>query len=177
MRFLENPGLYALMMLLGFWVMFFSIWDVIFNKGWMYSIIAAYITLLFLVFLLVYMRSKLPVVTTEDAFEEFEKTLKGGLYHFKCPTCDGIFAIKKSRSNDKKPVKMTCPDCGKLGIIPETAACIEGEIPEKKSAGVNFKCELCGEGVTIWAEGSEMYPDICLYSCPFCGEQKPMQQI
>jgi len=177
MRFLENPGLYALMMLLGFWVMFFSIWDIIFNKGWVYSIIAAYVILLFLVFLLVYMRSKLPIVTTEDAFEEFEKTLKGGLYHFKCPTCNGIFAIKRSRSNDKKPVKMTCPDCGELGILPEAAVCIEEEIPEKKSAGVNFKCELCGEGVTVWAEGTEIHPDICLYSCPFCGEQKPMQQI
>ena len=177
MRFLEKPGLYALMMLLGFWVMFFSIWGVIFNKDWMYSIIAAYVILLFLVFLLTYMRSKLPVVTKEDAFEEFEKALKGGLFHFKCPTCNGIFAIKRSQGNGKKSVKMTCPNCGELGIMPKEAACIEEEIPEKKSSGVNFRCKICGKGVTIWAEGSEIHPDICLYSCPFCGEQEPMQQI
>ena len=39
-------------------------------------------------------------------------------------------AIKKSKSNNKKTVKMTCPDCGVIGVISPNPAFIEEEIPE-----------------------------------------------
>ncbi len=32
----------------------------------------------------------------------------------------------------------------------------EEEIPEIKSIKANFICNICGEGITIWAEGTEM---------------------
>jgi len=177
MKFFENPGLYMLVLLLGFWVMFFSIWDVLFNKGWGLIIGIGYLLLIVFCFLIIYIRYYTNFTKTEEVIEEFEKTLEGGLFHYKCPTCEGLFAIKKSRRNDKKPVKMTCPDCGMVGIIPTYGKTVEEEIPEKKSVGVNFKCNSCGEGVTIWAEGSELYSNICMYSCPYCGEQQTMNRI
>ncbi len=109
--------------------------------------------------------------------EEFKKTLKGGLNHFKCPNCKGIFAIKRSKNNNKKPIKMTCPDCGILGIIPSNPLCIEEEIPEKKSLKTNFKCLICGEEITIWAEGTDLYNNTQVFSCPFCGTKKPLKKL
>ena len=109
--------------------------------------------------------------------EEFEKRLEGGLYHFKCPTCKGIFAIKKSKGNNKKPTKMTCPDCGAIGVISSSPCQIEEVIPEKKSVKANFKCNICGEGITIWAEGTDLYKNVNVYSCPFCGEKKPLTRF
>ena len=112
-----------------------------------------------------------------DIISEFEKSLKGGLYHFKCPTCTGIFAIKKSRKNNKKYIKMTCPDCGAIGIIPPVPAQSEETIPEKKSLKANFKCNVCGEGITVWAEGTDLYKGVQVYSCPYCGEKESMKKI
>ncbi len=176
MKWIRSPGLFVLLVLLGFWVLFFSIWDMIFDKGWTQLILTSYALLVILAVALIFLKSTKPVVR-EDTIEEFEKTLEGGLYHFKCPTCNGIFAIKRSKHNNKKPVKMTCPDCGEIGIIPSTPKCIEEEIPEKKSVNVDFKCTRCEEGITIWAEGTELYPHIYVYSCPFCGEEKTMNRI
>ena len=96
---------------------------------------------------------------------------------FKCPSCCGIFAIKKTRGNDKKTFNMTCPDCGIIGHIPAEPQVIEEEIPEKKSECINFKCKSCGEGVTIWAEGRELYQELDVLSCPFCGLNHTMDKF
>ena len=117
-KFLNNPGLYVLIILLGFWIMFFSIWDIIFDKGWIIIITACYVVLIVFLAILTYIKYKYKDELVEDTISEFEKTLMGELYHFKCPNCDGFFAIKKSKSNHIKPVKMTCPDCGMIGFIP-----------------------------------------------------------
>lgn len=130
------------------------------------------ITLLVIIFKIILERSRIVY-----SVEEFEKTLKGGLYHFKCPVCSGIFAIKKSKSNNKKDMKMTCPDCGAIGVIPSTPQVIENKIPEKKSVKANFKCIRCGERITIWAEGTDLFKNIYVYTCPFCGVEKPMKKI
>ena len=37
-------------------------------------------------------------------------------------------------------------------------------IPEKKSIKANFKCEVCNEGLTIWAEGTDLYNKLHVYS-------------
>ena len=108
---------------------------------------------------------------------QFKKTLRGGLYHFKCPSCNGIFAIKKSRGDNKKSIKMTCPNCGEIGYIPVKPTCVEEEIPEKKSVNVIFRCTSCGEGITVWSEGAELTPSIKVYSCPFCGKEKTMTRV
>lgn len=129
--------------------------------------------ILFILFILLLKKEKI----TQNSIEEFEKTLKGGLYHFKCPSCNGIFAVKKSKKNNKKTVKMTCPDCGMIGFIPSHPEKIEEEIPEKKSLKANFKCISCGESITIWAEGTELHKKINVYTCPFCGIKKPLKRF
>jgi predicted RNA-binding Zn-ribbon protein involved in translation (DUF1610 family) len=174
MKWSEGPGAFNLMILLGFWLLFFSIFAVIFNKDWVLPILALF-GLLFILTIIVILKSKKPSV--DETIEEFEKTLEGGLYHFKCPNCNGIFAIKKSKHNNKKYFKMTCPDCGKVATVSPLATCVEEEIPEKKSVNVNFKCTNCGEGVTIWAEGADLYQDVRVFSCPYCGMEKTLDKV
>lgn len=176
MTWIKGPWPFFLLVFFGFCVMVFSIWDVIFDKGLINVIVAFYVIILVLLIFVIFLRS-LKTAATIDILEEFEKTLKGGLHHFKCPTCEGIFAVKKSRKNDQKHVKMTCPDCGAIGIIPPNPKNIEEEIPEKKSVKVNFKCNTCGKGITIWAEGTKLYQNTHVYSCPYCGEEETMKRI
>jgi len=126
------------------------------------------------IFLLFFKKKKLE--TFINPFKEFEKSLTGQLYHFKCPNCEGFFAIKKSKSNNKKTIKLTCPDCGIIGVIPPDPFLIEEEIPKKKSIKVNFICNICGEGITIWAEGTEMINNTQVFSCPFCGRLNTMNK-
>ncbi|MBN2066695.1 MAG: hypothetical protein JW771_07825 [Candidatus Thermoplasmatota archaeon] len=173
---LKSPGPFFILMLLGFFVFLFSVWGLMFEKTWMHYVFAAYAFLFVLCFIFLlstFIKSKIKPVT----IEEFEKSLKGGLYHFKCPSCQGIFAIKKSRCNDKKLVKMTCPDCGAMGIISPHPVRVEEVIPEKKSLKANFTCRQCGEGLTIWAEGTELYEHVLVCSCPYCGAGDNMVRI
>ncbi len=176
MNWLYSKAPYMLLVLLAFWILVFSIFDVVFDKGWQVVLILSYILIIILFFVLILLRAN-QKLNTYLSIEEFEKTLKGGLYHFKCPKCSGIFAIKKTKRNDKKPVKMTCPDCGEIGFIPVNPLCVEEEIPEKKSLKANFRCNACGEGVTIWAEGTELYDHTTVLSCPFCGVKEPLQRF
>jgi predicted RNA-binding Zn-ribbon protein involved in translation (DUF1610 family) len=176
MSWIKGPWPFFLLAFLGFWVMVFSIWGVIFDKGWINVITALYVILIVLLVFVIFIRS-LKTAETIDMLKEFEKTVEGGLHHFKCPTCNGIFAVKKSRKNNQKHVKMTCPDCGAIGIISPTPEHVEEEIPEKKSIKANFKCNICGEGITIWAEGTKLYQNTHIYSCPYCGEEETMERI
>ncbi len=176
MNWIRSRWPFIILILLSILVVSLSIVDILFNRDWTSFILMSYAILIILFFLIILLRSQ-KTYLVKTTLEEFEKTLTGGLYHFKCPSCSGIFAIKKSKSNNKKPVKMTCPGCGIIGTIPSSPASIEEEIPEKKSIGVNFKCSSCGEGVTIWAEGTELYSDVNVYSCPFCGKQKTMNRF
>ena len=175
MSWIRSNGPFVILILLNFWLLVFTIWDIIFDKGWKIVIISSYALLITLIFILIYFRStKLKVI--EDSIQEFEKTLEGGLYHFRCPSCKGFFAVKKSKGNNNKPLKMTCPDCGLVASIPVKPLLEEDEIPEKKSIGVTFKCESCNEGITIWAEGSELYQNMHVYCCPFCGKEGTMNK-
>ena len=177
MNWIKNKGPFVIIIVLVFWLLFFSLWDVMSDKGWINVILASYLLLLILTVVLIILRS----IKTFDAtgtLEEFEKTLEGGLFHFKCPVCNGFFAVKKSKHNDEKIVRMNCPDCGTLGFIPPHSTMImEEEIPEKKSVGINFRCLKCEEGITVWAEGSELHPDLNVHTCPFCGAEQTMKRI
>lgn len=176
MSFIKSRWPLIILVLLGLCVFIITIYDTIFNKEWKIYLIASYIVLIVLLILTILLRRRKPKKQI-GVVEQFEKTLKGGLYHFKCPTCSGIFAIKKSKSNDKKSVKMSCPDCGVIGFIPPHPVCIKGDIPKKKSIKANFRCIYCGEGITVWAEGKELYNDMIVYSCPFCGVEKRLDRI
>ena len=163
-------------MIIAFWVLFISFYDLTTGRDWMLAILLIYaILIILIVTTILYFYSKKPSIPI--SIEEFEKRLKGGLYHFKCPKCSGIFAIKKSRGNNKKKIMMTCPDCGIVGIIPPNPTSVEEEIPEKKSVKASFKCNKCGEGVTVWAEGTDLYKKVCVYTCPFCGEKEPLKRL
>jgi predicted RNA-binding Zn-ribbon protein involved in translation (DUF1610 family) len=167
---------FIIIIILGLCVLIYSLYDIIYDKEWMIRTFAAYALIFVIIIVLIVYRLQKKEVTIVSV-EEFEKTLKGGLYHFKCPTCSGIFAIKKSKSNNEKFVKMTCPDCGAIGVISPHPAQIEEEIPEKKSIKANFKCHVCGEGITVWAEGTDLYSDMHVYSCPFCGDKEPLKRF
>jgi len=177
MSWFKSKGPFIILIILSIWVLFFSVWDILSDKGWFNVIVASFILILILtaVFLILRFMKTFDVVET---FEEFEKTLHGGLFHFKCPVCYGFFAIKKSKENNDKYVKMNCPDCGALGIIPpHSDNALEEEIPEKKSVGKNFRCSFCLEGITIWAEGAELKENIVVYTCPFCGTENSMNPV
>jgi len=165
-----------LIIILAFWVLFFSFYDIITGKEWFLAILLSYAILIILVItVLLYLYSKKPTIPI--SVEEFEKRLKGGLYHFKCPVCNGFFAVKKSKGNDNKQIKMTCPHCGAVGVIPPDPDVVEEEIPEKKSDKISFRCNNCGEGITVWAEGTDLCKKVSVYTCPFCGEKEPLKRI
>lgn len=155
-----------------FLVFLFSLWDIVYNEQWLERIIALYGILILLTFLFLVSREKKKPIQQKPV-DEFERSLEGRLQHFKCPSCGGIFAIKKSKSNNKQLFTLTCPDCGKTGSIPSKPTQIQEEIPEKKSVYKNFQCHNCGEWIMIWAEGADIIPDekIHVYSCPYCGLQ------
>lgn len=176
MTYARTNGPLVLLGLLYFWVFLFTLFDISFDKDWKTYLLISYGLIIILTLILIYIKIK----NTKKLYiniEEFEKTLEGGLYHFKCPSCTGIFAIKKSKSNDKKPVKMTCPDCGIIGVIPSYPLIIEEKIPEKKSIKTSFKCLTCGEAISVWAEGTDLHNDIKVFSCPFCGIKKPLKKF
>ncbi len=153
-----------------------SLWDLFFNIGlkhitlFFYAVL--FITVLFLFTLM--MSSK---KTRKDIVRVFEKTLQGRLYHFKCPHCLGVFAIKESMNHDHKPLLLTCPDCGHLGLILPDHKVAKQKIPKKKSGNVLLRCPSCGESLKIWAEGTRLYPYVQVFCCPYCGAKKPLKRI
>lgn len=167
---------FILIILLSCIVLILSIWDIIYNQEWIQGILAVYGILIILAIVLLFLKTKEKSVETTPNVEEFEKTLKGKLSHFKCPNCNGIFAIKKSKHNNKNAFILTCPDCGNVGKIPSKPQLIEDEIPEKKSPTTRFKCGNCGEWISIWAEGADLFKSIQIYSCPYCGIKQSMSR-
>ncbi len=173
--FKENTY-FSLVVLFSFLVFILSIIDIIFDFELGIIMIALYIIILILLFssiLFYYQKKKIPPLS----INEFEKSLSGGLFHYKCPVCGGIFAVKKSRGNNGISTKMTCPDCGVIGNVRKNPECVIEEIPEKKSLKANFRCSKCGEGITIWAEGSDLYKDTNVFICPFCNSSKALQKL
>jgi predicted RNA-binding Zn-ribbon protein involved in translation (DUF1610 family) len=175
MKLTQESLFFSAILILGLAVLIFSIYDIVFGKGLMIAVIAVYIVLIALIILKFFRFKKSNIVV--NTVEDFEKKLKGGLFHFKCPICEGIFAIKKSKRNDEKPIKMTCPDCGAIGIVTSSPISIFEEIPEKKSLKANFKCTSCSEGITVWAEGTNLFKNVNVFSCPFCGQEQTMDRF
>lgn len=162
--------------LFAFVVLVFSIWDILSDEQWLERIIALYAILIILCILFLVSRTKRqPIV--HKTVDEFEKSLKGRLQHFKCPSCGGIFAIKKSKQNNKKPFMLTCPDCGMTGNVPSKPVRVLEEIPERKSVHKRFICEHCGEWMMVWAEGAELVSDVRVYSCPYCGTKHDLNAV
>lgn len=166
---------FIILFIVGICTIILALVDIIYDRGWFLVTIILFIAIIFIAFVLILQKIQKRNAIV-DIFRDFEKKLKGGLFHYKCPTCEGIFAIKKSKSNNKKPLKLTCPDCGAFGIISPNPPVIEDRIPETKSLNANFICNNCREGITIWAEGKNLYEKITVYSCPFCGKEEALKR-
>ena len=174
MKIFENKLFFLFLILIAILLFIISLWSIVYEDQWLQGIMALYgILILILLVIVFYILNKKPV-RIKKAVKEFEKTLEGKLYHFKCPTCNGIFAIKKSRQENKKSFTLTCPDCGNVGTILPIPRLIEEEIPENKSAKTKFTCNKCGEFITIWAEGVDLHNNLQIFSCPYCGQKKSM---
>jgi len=177
MKLIHRKLLFIVIILLSIVVLFSSLFDIVYGNEWLQIILALYAFLIIFTIVLLFLAPEKKVVGSKDIVEEFEKTLEGKLYHFKCPECDGIFAIKKSKQNNKKPFTLTCPDCGNVGRISGSPPVVVEEIPEQKSENIKFKCKNCGERVSIWAEGTDLVRKVEIYSCPYCGERQTMKNI
>ena len=176
MNGIQRKLLFYLLALIGLILFVLTIYDILYDKGLMNLLILSYVIVIFLILILsIFSIRQKPNIAL--SIEEFEKKLKGGLFHFKCSQCHGIFAVKKSRGNNNKSFTMTCPDCGTIGFVPKNPEVVEADIPEKKSLKANFKCNNCGEGVTIWAEGTVLFNGTNVYSCPFCGNTDPLKKF
>lgn len=177
MKLIHRKLLFLVIILLSIVVLFSSMFDIVYGKEWLQIILAIYAILIIFTIVLLFLAPTKKIAESKDSVEEFEKTLEGKLYHFKCPNCQGIFAIKKSSRNNKKPFTLTCPDCGTIGKISSSPPVVIEEIPKQKSENIKFKCKNCGEKVSIWAEGTDLVQDIQIYSCPYCGEKQSMKNI
>ena len=177
MTLTQRKLLFVMIFLFSIVVLFSSLFDIIYEKQWLQIILTLYAILIIFTIVLLFLKPTGKIVESRDTVEEFEKTLEGRLYHFKCPNCNGIFAIKKSKHNNKKPFTLTCPDCGTVGKISSSPLVVVEEIPEQKSENIKFKCKNCGERVSIWAEGTDLVQDVQIYSCPYCGEGQSMKNI
>ena len=142
-----------ILLILGFWILFLSFYDVIYGMDWFVITLVNYAILIILITLLLFFYSRRPTIPI--TVEEFEKRLMGGLYHFKCPSCNGIFAVKKSKSNDTKEIKMTCPDCGITGIIPTYPEEIE-LIGQINSVITNSSVDIDGVTYLLNIQGLEI---------------------
>lgn len=177
MNWFKTKFPFFLIVLIGFCVLFLLIYNVIYDWNMTNFFLSLLIVFILVALFLLFLRN-LMVLGFEKSVEEFAKTLHGGLFHFKCPRCNGVFAIKKSKKNNKKAVKMKCPHCGRIGVIPgKSSMILEEEIPEKKSLATNFKCINCGEGLTVWAEGGSLYHDVDVITCPYCGMERTLKKI
>lgn len=177
MNWFKTKFPFFLILSAGFIVLFLLIYNIFYNWDLTNFFLSLIIVLILVALFLLFLRNIL-VLGFEKSVEEFAKTLHGGLYHYKCPNCSGVFAIKKSKGNNNKGMKIKCPHCGLIGVIPSKSTTVsEEEIPEKKSIATNFKCLNCGEGLTLWAEGGSLYHDVDVYSCPYCGEERTVKKI
>jgi predicted RNA-binding Zn-ribbon protein involved in translation (DUF1610 family) len=174
MEVFKNKLFYILIIIASLVILLVSLWSLVYADQWLQGIIALYgIIVIILIVIVFYLLDK-KLLVGKDAVQEFEKTLEGKLHHFKCPKCNGIFAIKKSKHENRKPFSLTCPDCGNVGTIPSNPKLIEDEIPDEKSVKTKFTCNKCGEFISIWAEGVDPVNNVKIFTCPYCGNKKSM---
>lgn len=168
--------IFAWVFIIACFVFILSIWSLLIGTTLHHITLLFYGILLFAIFLFFMLMLKTKE-SQRDIVSLFEKTLQGRLYHFKCPLCNGVFAMKESMYNDNKSILLTCPDCGHIGRIRPDHKIINEKIPEKKSEKVLLRCRFCGESIKIWAEGTRLFHDVKVFCCPYCGINKPMRRV
>lgn len=160
-------------------LLFFTLWDIIYEKQLLQlldfifereilqRILILYIIFIILLIFLIFLQKSKKFEAVLQSRRIFEKLLEDKLLYFKCPKCNEVFTIKKSRENENKPFIITCPSCGVIGRIPS----------ESKSIGNKFTCKNCGEQVLIWAENTKSPHKVEVFTCPYCGEKQSMKNI
>jgi predicted RNA-binding Zn-ribbon protein involved in translation (DUF1610 family) len=173
MKLLQSRIPFILLLLLSCAVFVLALYDIYYDKNWLQTILALYGILIILTIVFLFIEKKKPVTNVQDT----AKTFGGELHHFKCPTCQGIFAVKKSTQKNTQPFTLTCPNCGTVGTIAPKSKLIVEKIPEEKSPSMHFQCTNCGERVKIWAEGTDNMENVKIFTCPSCktkGSLKPL---
>ncbi|MBU0496830.1 MAG: hypothetical protein KKG04_02615 [Candidatus Thermoplasmatota archaeon] len=172
---IQNKYLYILPAIIALILLLITLWDFFTDQSIILPLLATYAILFILTLILWY----IGYITQpkQNTITLFEKTLKGTLTHFKCPQCGTIFALKKSKSNNKKSFYLTCPSCQIKGLITANPTIIHQPLPLQKSPRSKYQCTHCGEWITIWSEGTTSLPHSMIYSCPYCGAKKPLHQL
>ena len=111
-------------------VVFLTLWDIIYEKQllqlldfiferqMLQRILALYGLLTIFAIVLTFSRMTKKSEAFSRSGRKFEKSLEGKLHHFKCPNCNGIFTIKKSKGSADRSFILPCPCCRTIGKIP-----------------------------------------------------------
>jgi len=169
-------NLFLLVIFISAMIFLFSLLVLLFEGEGTYLPFLFY-AVLFVLLLFLFVLRRILYPLKKAIISEFRKTLRGGLYHFKCLHCHQVFALKESMYREKTSILMNCPICGKIGKVPSSPPLIVGLIPKVKSDKIIFQCIQCKESVNIWAEGAPISEEIKIYNCPFCGWNEPMKRI
>ena len=175
-QILQNKYIQLLPPVLALLILIIALWDFLTDQQFITPILAIYAILLIFTIILLYLQIQ-GQQHGNHAIKQFEKSLKGTLHHFKCPNCKSIFAIKKSKINNKKPFILQCPTCQTEGLIKPSPITIIEKIPQEKSPRSKYQCSRCGERLTLWSEGTMTRPKTQIFSCPYCGTNKPLNQL
>ena len=95
MILIQHKLLFAAVILSSIIVLFFSIFDILYDEQWLQIVLAVYAVLIIFTIVLLFFAPAKKTAVSKDIVEEFEKTLEGKLYHFKFKNCQVLFAIKK----------------------------------------------------------------------------------
>jgi len=110
-------------------VLFFTLRDIVYDqqiiqlfnfimkRQTLQRIIILYCILIIFGIFLIFSRFTKNFETIIHSKKRYEKLLKNKLNHFKCPNCNGIFTIKKTKNINNKSVMITCPSCRTIGRI------------------------------------------------------------
>lgn len=118
------------MIILIFLVLFFTLWDIVYEKQlfqlfdfiikrqMLQKIIILYSIFVIFAIILIYSQMAKKSVAFLRSGRLFEKSLNSKLRHFKCPNCNRIFTIKKTKVSNNRSFKVTCPSCRATGWVP-----------------------------------------------------------
>lgn len=92
--------------------------DFILERVMLQRILILYVILVIFAIVLIYTRAtkKSEIVSLYGRI--FEEPLGKKTRNFKCPNCNVIFSIKKSKVDKNKKLTITCPSCKTVGYTP-----------------------------------------------------------
>ena len=98
-------------------VIFFTVWNIIYEKQMLQRILILYGILTIFVSIVIFSWTVDKTGAVSSFGRKFGVSLYSKLHYFRCPNCNGIFTIKESESNDDRSPVITCPHCRTIGRI------------------------------------------------------------